>query len=102
LLYIYKIAKQAKRFHKYYKGVTVKHFGMVSWNEKANSFSYPITVNVYLVLESCRRICYIIDRKRESHRNGYPSENQHLMLYSISRQLFAVVGGYFRFPLKTV
>ena len=50
---------------------------------------------MHFLLASCCQMCYMIDRKRERHRSGYPSENQYLMLYSISRQLFAVVGGYF-------
>ncbi len=50
-------------------------------------------------LRSSIRYAILEIRKRESHRSGYPSEKQHLMLYSISRHLFAVVGGYF-FPLK--
>lgn len=47
-------------------------------------------------------ICYIELIERESQRNGYPPIINNLTFYKVSRQLFAVVGGYFRFPLKIV
>ena len=43
---------------------------------QAGNFYNHITINVCLALESCCRICYIIDRKRESHRSGYPQQQK--------------------------
>ena len=62
--------------HKHWKicTVTVKieplrfHFESYKWQTWG--------VNVCLALESCCRICYIIDRKRESHRSGYPQQQK--------------------------
>ena len=33
-------------------------------------------VNVYMALESCCQVCYIEDRKRESHKAALPQRKQ--------------------------
>ena len=48
-------------------------------------------------LESLRLICYIVNGK--GNRKWLTLEQFMLNVFNISRQLFAVVGGYF-FPLK--
>ena len=56
--------------------------------------------SMHFLLASCCRICYIIDRNRESHRSGYPQIISKLFLQTAVTT--ANSGGYFRFPLKIV
>ena len=76
--------------------------GLSAMCELPTAYLHPLSSSITTIsLESHRQMCYSKNRKRESHRSGLPSK-QFTPARCAGRQLFAVVGGYFRFPLKIV
>ena len=51
-----------------------------------------------IALAPCCQICYIENRRGKARDIRPTLYNDYLMLYSISRSLVRVVGGYFLFP----
>ena len=72
-------------------GKTINDYIQYIYSDQSESISNSIDALAY-----CCRICYIENTKRET-ASGYPGI---IVNYLYSRQLFAVVGGYLRFPLK--
>ncbi len=61
--------------------------------------SHYITIKVRLPLESCCRVCYIIDIKRKAIE---AATLNNVNCYVLTAVTTANSGGYFLFPLKIV
>lgn len=69
----------------------------MSGNEPVMSAKLGFVSNIRLTNVLC---CAILNIEREAREAAYPRVFCCLTLYSVSRQLLRIVGGYFRLSLK--